>query len=352
MVTEGEPVDVTRLFFIVSGEHTSLPFAEIRAILEAENSVFREVSVFPRVLCLDLEKEEGPLVATQSSMIRTCGRELFRCTVDQKEIHSHLKEVPYDDYIRKGQSFAVRVKAIGPPIVDTMKLEKEVGSTIINIVKDSTVDLVNPDTCFLGLLIDTTLIFGVKLIDVSPRRFAKRFPNQRPFHHPSTMSPKLARCMINLARVKPGSVILDPFCGAGSILIEAGYLGYHVLGSDVKAKMVRGSEINLRYYGVPFDGLIVGDARNLPFSKVNCIITDPPYGRAASTLGLSPKTLITEFLLDAQSLLPKRGYISLALASDAIWKQLAVKLGYHIIEQFYIREHRNLTREILILQKS
>jgi tRNA (guanine10-N2)-dimethyltransferase len=352
VVEEGEPFDMTRLFFLVSGEHESLPFAEIRAILEAQNTSFTETSIFPRVLCLDSEIQNGWLVANKSSMTKICGLELFRCEMDEKKIHTCLKEVPYDDYVMEGQSFAVRVKAVGPSRINTMDLEKEIGSTIFNRVKSPRVDLVKPDRFFLGLLINTTLIFGVKLVEVNSRQFMDRSPNKRPFRHPSTMSPRLARCMVNLARGKPGSWVLDPFCGAGSMLIEAGCLGYCILGSDIKVKMVKGSVLNLRYYEIPFNGLIVSDARSLPFERVNCIITDTPYGRAASTLGLSPKTLITEFLSNARSILLKGGYIVLGLANDSMWKEIALNLGYDFIEQYYVREHKNLTREILIIKKS
>jgi len=351
-VEERASSDMTKLFYLVSGEHASLPFAEIRAILEAEDAPFTEISIFPRVFCLEAEIQRGLLIANKSSMTKICGLELFRCGLEKKKMHTCLKEVPYDDYLKKGQSFAVRVKAIDTPLINTMDLEKEIGSTIFSRVKNPKVDLVKPDKVFLGLLIDKKLIFGVKMIEARSQKFAERAPNKRPFHHPSTMSPRLARCMVNLARSKPGYLVLDPFCGAGSILIEAGYLGYGVLGSDIKDKMVKGSALNLNYYGIPFKGLIVDDARSLPFESVNCIITDTPYGRAASTLGHAPKTLISKFLSNAQSILPKGGYIVLALMSDVIWKEIALNLGYDFIEQHYVREHKNLTREILIIRQS
>ncbi len=44
------------------------------------------------------------------------------------------------------------------------------------------------------------------------------------------MSPKLARCMVNLTGVKENDLVLDPFCGTGGILIEAGIMGARVIG--------------------------------------------------------------------------------------------------------------------------
>mgnify|MGYP002171746373 CR=1 FL=1 len=42
---------------------------------------------------------------------------------------------------------------------------------------------------------------------------------------------------------------MDPFCGTGGILIEAGLIGCKVAGSDVNWKMKNGSAINLDYCG-------------------------------------------------------------------------------------------------------
>ncbi|MCJ7545712.1 MAG: site-specific DNA-methyltransferase [Deltaproteobacteria bacterium] len=45
--------------------------------------------------------------------------------------------------------------------------------------------------------------------------------------------PQLAKALINLCNLKPGSLILDPFCGSGTTLLE-GYLnGYRTYGCDL-----------------------------------------------------------------------------------------------------------------------
>lgn len=342
---------MTKLFFLVSGEHRTLPFAEIRAILESENLSFTRVAIFPRVLCLDSNMEGASLVASRSSMTKVCGLELFRREIGKEEIRRCVNKVSYGDYVKKGQSFSVRVKSIVSSYVDTLGLEGEIGRIISGKIKGVRVNLVNPDRCFFGLLTDSVLIFGVKLAEASPKRFVERMPAKRPFLHPSTMSPKLARCMVNLARAKPGSLVLDPFCGAGSILLEAGHMGCRVLGSDVKAVMVRGSLSNLEYFRIPFAGLIVGDARRLPFKAVDCIVSDPPYGRASSTLGLSTKELVSDFLSNVMDVLPKGGYVSLSLLGGLNWREVALDFGYEFVEGHFVREHKSLTREILIIKK-
>ncbi len=342
---------MTQLFFLVSGEHPTLPFAEIRAILESENLPHTETAVLPQVLCVNTQRESGPVVAHRSSMTKTCGLELFRSGIGMKEIQQRVKDVSYGAYLNKGESFSVRVKSIGTASTDTLRLEREIGRIISGLCEGVEVNLTHPDRRFFGVLTDSILIFGVTVSETATNRFQARMPGRRPFRHPSTMLPKLARCMVNLARIKPGSRVLDPFCGSGSILMEASAMGCRVYGSDIKDRMVKGCVSNLDYVGYPYEGLLVGDARKLPFKAFDGIVTDPPYGRASSTHGQSTQTVVSEFLWDAMSVLPTGGYISIALPDNADWKTMAVDRGYDVVEDHCVREHKSLTRIILVIKK-
>jgi len=341
---------LTNIFFTVSGEHKTLPFAEINAILESEGLPCSGIKVFNRVLCLTSTVESAYLVAHRSSLTKICGLELFRCDAERNEIQRHVSEVPFKDHVKKGQSFSVRFTSFETSHVNTLGLEREIGYIIRRNVPGAWVNLVDPDRCFIGFFTDSILFFGVKIAEASAKRFIERMPANRPFLHPSTMPPKLARCMVNLARAPSGCLVLDPFCGAGSILLEAGAVGYRVVGSDVNDVMVEGCSRNLKYFRIPFDGLIVGDARKLPFNAIDCIVSDPPYGRASSTYGYSPLVLVSDFLFEAMAVLPRGGYLSLALPGDWDWKAVAVDLGYVFVDHHFVREHKSLTREILIIK--
>ncbi|MDP3793832.1 MAG: hypothetical protein Q8R07_03710 [Candidatus Uhrbacteria bacterium] len=74
----------------------------------------------------------------------------------------------------------------------------------------------------------------------------------RPFRDLKTgmLPPKLARMMVNLgveSRIKNQELsILDPFCGGGTVLMEAALMGYQSLvGSDMDARQVEGCNKNL-----------------------------------------------------------------------------------------------------------
>lgn len=62
------------------------------------------------------------------------------------------------------------------------------------------------------------------------------------------LPPKLAQIMLNLAETDRGQLILDPFCGSGTVLQQALLLGYqNVMGTDASNKAVNASETNLAW---------------------------------------------------------------------------------------------------------
>lgn len=63
--------------------------------------------------------------------------------------------------------------------------------------------------------------------------------------HRGMLPPKLARIMVNLVELKPDDHLLDPFCGVGTVLMEAGLLGHQRLtGSDRDQKAIDASRLN------------------------------------------------------------------------------------------------------------
>lgn len=63
------------------------------------------------------------------------------------------------------------------------------------------------------------------------------------------LPPKLAQAMINLAQIEDKeSLLVDPFCGSGTVLSEALLLGYqNVCGSDVSVKAIDDTKKNISW---------------------------------------------------------------------------------------------------------
>jgi tRNA (guanine10-N2)-methyltransferase len=59
------------------------------------------------------------------------------------------------------------------------------------------------------------------------------------------MDPELSLIMANMALVKPGSFVLDPFVGTGSFLISCSHFGAFTIGADIDGRQLRGKGIFL-----------------------------------------------------------------------------------------------------------
>lgn len=55
-----------------------------------------------------------------------------------------------------------------------------------------------------------------------------------PFHaYPARLHPAVARSLLSALDLPPGSVVLDPFCGSGTVLVEAMAAGFSAKGRDL-----------------------------------------------------------------------------------------------------------------------
>jgi tRNA (guanine10-N2)-dimethyltransferase len=149
-----------------------------------------------------------------------------------------------------------------------------------------------------------------------------------------------------------GDLVLDPFCGTASILVEAGLIGCRVMGFDVQPHMVRGSLRNLLHYGLDPDGLAVADARHLPVTTTDCVVTDPPYGRSATTLGWNTRQLGEGALSAIDERLSSGRRICIASPESIGIGEISEEQGLKHMESHLVYVHRSLTREIAVFERA
>lgn len=142
---------------------------------------------------------------------------------------------------------------------------------------------------------------------------------KRVFLGPTALDNQLAFLMATIARVR-GGVVLDPYCGTGSILVACAAKGAFCFGADIDWKVLRGKAAkendgavtrrhtpvtpsvfeqtrktvfsNFRQYSLPLPEILRLDASRF-FDHFNgfddffdAIVTDPPYGiRAGARCG-------------------------------------------------------------------
>jgi len=344
---------VAKLFFLISGEHQTLPVSEVQAILEAEGIKYRILENLTQVLRLEADAKSVESIKFRSALTRICCQEIFNCDAKLSEILTNISS-DLEEFIEGNESFAVRirrVKGVTPELV-RVELERKLGEQILETVKTARVDLSNPQKTFFGVLTDKRFIFGLKTAEIIPKPFSERRPRRRPFFHPTAMPAKLARVMVNLAQPRLGDLVLDPFCGTGGMLVEAGLIGCRVLGFDAKPHMLRGGLQNLQYYGINPEGVAVADARYPPVSKVDCIVTDPPYGRSASTLGTSTIRIVEDFLSAVGDKIPRGRRICMASPKTIRLSEVGEAAGFKHLESHFVYVHRSLTREIVVFERT
>ena len=96
---------------------------------------------------------------------------------------------------------------------------------------------------------------------------------------------------------------------------------------------------------------MLADSRKPPFFKVDCVVTDPPYGRSSSTLKSTTKQLVEEVLASSHELLGVGQRICIASPKTLNISRLGNELGYRHVESHFAYIHQSLTREIAVFEK-
>jgi len=346
---------VAGLFFLVSGESPTLPSSEVRSILEAEGFSYQILSALTQVLRFNADPSCIKPIAFRSAMTRVCGIEILNCKASPTEIFENIEMAEISSFMGESETFAVRMRRVkgSSPGIDGLALEREVGEIIRRNVSGSRVDLEAPQRTFFGILTDGRLLLGLKTASVKPGEFLERGPRRRMFFHSAAMPAKLARCMVNLAQPRTGDLVLDPFCGTGSFLVEAGLMGFRVIGFDVKRYMVEGSLRNLSLFGIETEGMALADARRPPLNEMSadCVVTDPPYGTSTTTLGVGTSDVLESFFRNISDVVKKESRVCLAAPKTIKVKEIGERSGFKHLESHFIYIHRSLTRDIAVFER-
>lgn len=180
-------------------------------------------------------------------------------------------------------SFGVRCRRVGTHGFGSMDAEREAGSGVLDQVS-LPVDLDAPD---LDLRLDIDGPRCLVMIRHTRRPLSRRY--ERVVFRRSAAQPAIAAAMVQLAARALGSdpgAVLDPFCGGGTLLLEAGHAwpGATLLASDVLAEMADGTRDNVARSLDRGVETRAGDAADLVAlwgdrAPVDVVLANPPFGR-------------------------------------------------------------------------
>jgi tRNA (guanine10-N2)-dimethyltransferase len=350
-----KPSEPQLCLFILSGEHETLPQAELCAALEAEGYAFRIQNRYRRMLLLKVDSEGAKIATQRAGLVNHANVVAFESPTDEETILQFMKKIKFDQWLKPKDSFGVKITRVQRESIpiDVDELQGKLGSQIWYAMNRSVeVDLATPDVLFLGVIAGDRFFFGPHLASRDREGFFERRSPLRPFFVPSAIHPKFARVMVNLSRATTGDRFFDPFCGTGGLLIEAAEIGCFPIGLDIDISILAGCRQNLQQYRINFNGMIA-DARAPPIrpEKIEAIATDPPYGRSSSTKGSAVTNLIQRSLKAFVEIIETGGYLCLALPLEHFTKEIIPTDSFAIVEMHTMRIHRSLQRHIVVLQK-
>ena len=314
-----------RSLVLLSGEGTTIPAAEAKALFLADDPESGFESPEPRLLVA--ESSADPLkVGARIAYARRVGR----LVEDRGELAGMLK----------GHRVRFRSFDLGAekPAADPGEYLAGLGVTIDLQRPERELTLVRGEADWLAVTAPLSMDQG----------WSGRRPRRRPFFHPSAIFPKLSRALVNLSRCGPGQVFLEPFAGTGSIALEAYRVGASVVAVDMAERMVRGAVRNMEHFGQRWLGGIRADSARLPLATADAVATDMPYGRASSTAGRAPEEMLRVLLPAFAEVLTRHSHMVLMHPREA---EVPRSREFALLEEHHLHVHKLLTRTISVLER-
>jgi tRNA G10 N-methylase Trm11 len=250
------------IYFFVLGNNPTLSLAELNAVLPCQNGSLANKDLFVW--------ETDSLIVPER-LIKTLGGTIKIGVFDQvlaagsRTILESLTEISLNLYKKRESKFNFGLSDYGNipfnlPVIGlelkkqfkeqglncrfVTSRDKNLSSVVVgqnNLLSERGAELVLArlkDKVFVG---HTAAIQPFK--DLSKRDFGRPARDDQS----GMLPPKLASIMINLAEINDDqALILDPFCGSGTILQEALLMGYtNVAGTDLSPKAVADTKQNL-----------------------------------------------------------------------------------------------------------
>lgn len=252
-------------YFFVLGTNTALSIAELAAVLDLKKT---------SLLATDFLIWETDIEINPETLIQRLGGTIkigiIRGEVAENDNGKLLKTVCDLAKIKKYQSqdgkfnfgfsdygkYQFNKKDLGLKLKKYFSDEKISSRFVISREKTLSSVVVTQNKLItrgieFALIKDENKILIGETLAVQPFKDLSRRDYGRPARDDQSgmLPPKLAQIMINLAQVRDmEALVIDPFCGSGTILSEALLMGYkHLLGSDISKKAIDDTYKNISW---------------------------------------------------------------------------------------------------------
>jgi tRNA (guanine10-N2)-dimethyltransferase len=321
-----------KLLFELSGENPTLPIAEIACVASV-------LDARPQIAVAECPK---PMEALRLAMTHVVLEYLGECDPGISSFRHLLTDLA----LTTNKTFAGRAKLVHEGCQEKNTNSQREFERMIGTMISGPVQLIKPEEEYRAILSRDRCYFGKVLFRIDRGAYDSRNPGKREFFHPGVMMPRMARTLVNLSLCCPGTVLLDPFCGTGGILIEAEMLGIRTLGSDFDPLMIRGSKGNAQK-----SSLFLADTTCLPVRDqwIDSVVTDFPYGQSVCIKKTDTMERLYHDALDEINRVLKPGSRAIVVTH----KDIAIIATQHmtLLQHHTQRVHKSLTRHILVLKK-
>jgi tRNA (guanine10-N2)-dimethyltransferase len=316
--------------FLLSKENLELSKEEVLSLEK------KEYILDDNLLILDSDNID--FLSKRLAYTKKILRLLFLCK--EKELKENLENYDWQKVYKK--SFSLKIEG------KTDHKEADLAGYIWNKVKNPKVDLEKPSTP-IYLFFTSKKVYCCLLEKEIKQDYNKRKAHLRPENHPTSLNPRLAKALVNLTGIKKGTLV-DPFCGSGGILIEAGLMDLKTIGYDIDQIMLNRARINLENYKIKDFRLIKKDATKLN-KKIQYLVTDLPYGRNTKQKDL--ENIYKPFISNLKKILTKRAVICFPLfeKKNINYKKLIKDNKLKIKKEFEYYLHKSLSKKIFVLDK-
>lgn len=166
--------------------------------------------------------------------------------------------------------------------------------------------------------------------------------NNRPHTYSNSLKINMAKVLINIAgNGDMSKKLIDPCCGAGTVLLEGCFAGYEMTGSDINEKMTKAAKNNLSHFG--YEATLRCQAIESISSEYDAAIIDLPYGLYSQTTSELQKSIIANAKRIAKKII--------IVSSEDISLMLS-EIGLEVVDSCnYIKSiNRKFTRYIWVCE--
>ncbi len=281
------------------------------------------------------------------------------CSFEFKNLDDIGKKIKIENF--SAETFAVKCIREGKHDFSSSDVEKIVGDKV-----DSKVDLKNPQKILLVYICDNKFYLG---LDYSGFDLGKR--DYKIFVHPASIRGDVAYSLLRIADFSKKDVLLDPFCGSGTILIEAGlfclnksvhfhqkdkfaflkFMKYdfkdeikgkcRIIGTDLSKNVIINAQKNAKIAGVEID-FQVADVEwldtKLDENSIDGIVTNPT-SLSKRRKPEPVKKSYDDLFNNAKYLLKKKGTVAVITKDAEVMKEIAKKNGFGVKKEAKITEN-------------